>query len=209
MRKKRLHIHKRPIYNLLGDCVGYEAIQKGIKIVECDKATADRIVEKYHYSHKATKNAFASLLVIYRGKVQGVLQCGYGIRPKIKGQYKPEQVREFDRMWLSDVMPKFSETIVLSLFHRYLRLAHPEVKVLISYADTSVGNKGAIYRASNYILVDRLKVDFYLLPNGERVHPVTMWHRHKTRAWETLQKLYPDIKHIRNGEQLKFVKYLK
>ena len=89
-----------------------------------------------------------------------------------------------------------------------MRLAHPEVKVLISYADTSVGNKGTIYKAANYELIDRLQADFYLLPSGERVHPVSMWHRHGTRAWDFLQKKYPGIAHIRDGEQLKFVKYL-
>lgn len=194
---------------MFGGCIGYEAPQKGIKIIECDKATADRLVEKHHYTHKATKNSFASLLVVHYGKVKGVLQCGYGIRPKIKGVYDPEQVREFDRMWLDDSMPKFSETIVLSLLHRYMRLAHPKVKVLIGYADTSVGHKGTIYRAANYTLIDRLKVDFYELPNGERIHPVTMWHRHKTREWWYIQRRYPGIRHIIEGEQLKFVKYLR
>lgn len=205
MRKR---IRKVPILDLMGGCIGFEAPEKGIKIIECDKSQADRIIIKHHYSHKVTKNSFASLLVLYYGKVSGALQCGYGIRPKIKGDYKSEQVREFDRMWLSDEMPKFSETIVLSLFHHYMKLAHPEVKVLISYADTSVGNNGTIYRAANYELIDKLNVDFYLLPNGERVHPVSMWHRHGTRSWDFLQKQYPGIKHVTNGYQLKFVKYL-
>ena len=110
-------------------------------------------------------------------------------------------------MWLSDDMPKFSETICLSLLHHYLRNAHPEIKVLISYADTSAGNKGTIYKAANYKLVDKIKADFYVLPSGERVHPVTMWHWHKTRAWGFLQKQYPGIKKA-EGYQLKFVKVL-
>lgn len=202
---KRKHIRKFPITNIFGDCIGYEAPGKEIKIVECVKEQADAIICKHHYSHKVTKNSFCSLLVVYKGKVSGALQCGYGIRPKIKGEYDAEEVREFDRMWLSDEMPKFSETIVLSLFHKYMRRAHPEVKMLISYADTSAGNTGTIYRAANYTLIDRLKVDFYQLPDGERIHPVSMWHRHKTRAWDFLQRQYPGIRHIRDGEQLKFV----
>lgn len=68
---RRKHIHKRPIYNLVGDCIGYEAIQKDIKIVECDKATADKIVSKHHYSHKATKNSFVSLIVLFHNKIGG------------------------------------------------------------------------------------------------------------------------------------------
>lgn len=207
MARKR--IKKYPIYDLMGGgVIGYEAPEKGVKIVVCEKAEADNVIVKHHYSRKVTKNSFVSLLVLYHGKVNGALQCGYGIRPKIKGDYKPEQVREFDRMWLSDDMPKYSETIVLSLFHRYMKVAHPEVKVLISYADTTAGNKGIIYKAANYKLIDRLKADFYQLADGERVHPVSMWHRHGTRAWDFLQKQYPGIIHIRDGEQLKFVYYL-
>lgn len=74
----------------------------------------------------------------------------------------------------------------------------------ISYADTSAGNKGTIYKAANYKLIAEIKADFYILPSGERVHPVTMWHRHKTRAWNFLQNQYPGIKKA-EGKQLKFI----
>lgn len=206
MSRKRYR--KIPVCDLFGGCIGYECPEKEIRIVECDKEQADRIIQRNHYSHKSVSNSCTSLVVYYKGRIHGALAMGYGIRPSIKGDFNPDQVREFDRMWLSDEMPKYSETIVLSLFHRYLRLAHPEVKVLISYADTTAGNKGTIYKAANYQLIDRLQADFYLLPSGERVHPVTMWHRHGTRSWSFLQGQYPGIVHIRDGEQLKFVKYL-
>lgn len=148
---------------------------------------------------------------MYKDKIRGAMQIGYGIRPHIKTE-KGEvldyhQVREFDRMWLSDDMPKFSETICLSLLHKYIRATHKEIKYLISYADTSIGNKGTIYKAANYEHIDTIKADFYVLPSGERVHPVTMWHRHKTRAWEVLKELYPGIKKA-EGFQLKFLKKL-
>jgi len=207
----RKHYVKRPITDLFGNVIGFECPEKGIQIIKCDKARADEIIVKHHYSHKVTRNSFVSMLVVYYGEVSGALQCGYGIRPKIKGKYKPEEVREFDRMWLSDEMPKFSETIVLSLFHKFMRAAYPEVKVLISYADTSAGNTGTIYKAANYEQIDTLKADFYLIPIGggeyERLHPVTAWHRHKTRAWGFMQRQYPGIKKA-EGYQLKFIKRL-
>ena len=78
---------------------------------------------------------------------------------------------------------------------------------MVSYCDTSVGNNGTIYKAGNYKLIDELKADFYILENGERIHPVTMWHRHKTRKWEFLKKIYPNIKKA-NGKQLKFIYHL-
>ena len=182
-------IKKIPIYQD-NKIIGYEAPSKGIKIVVCKKSEADPIIINHHYSHKVTKNSFLSFLVYYYGKVSGALQVGYGTKPKSKGQYNSNEVREFDRMWLSDDMPKFSETITISLLHHYLRKVHPEIKHLISYADNSddVGNVGTIYKAANYRLVGKIKSDFYILESGERVHPITMWHRHKTRKWSFLIK---------------------
>ena len=199
-----MKLKKKHIVDLIGHCIGYECPSKEISIMECEKCEADYYVVPNHYSHKAVSNSCISLIVTYKGKKEGALQIGYGIRPKIKGHFDPESVREFDRMWLSDNMPKFSETIVLSLLTHYLKESHPEIKVLISYADTSAGKTGTIYKAGNYELVDRLKADFYVMPDGERVHPVTMWHRHKTRSWDFLQKTYPGIKKA-DGEQLKFI----
>lgn len=197
-------LKKRPITNSTGQILGYEAPSKDIQIIVCDKAVADAIIIKNHYSHKVTKNSFLSFLVYYKGKVEGALQVGYGIKPKSKGLFNPDEVREFDRMWLSDVMPKYSETITLSLLHHYLKKAHPQIKHLISYADTTVGNEGTIYKAANYKLIDKIKADFYILESGERVHPITMWHRHGTRKWDFLSKQYPNIKKA-IGFQMKYL----
>ncbi len=196
-------LKKQPIHGFLGEIIGYDCPCKQVKILVCEKSEADAIIEKHHYSKKPTKNSFLSMLVLHYGAVSGALQIGYGIRPKIKGADDPESVREFDRMWLSDTMPKYSETIVLSMLHKYLKQAHPNIKKLISYSDTSVGNNGTIYRAGNYKEIGRIKADFYILANGERVHPVSMWHRHGSRAFGLLQSIYPQIKKA-DGMQLKF-----
>lgn len=198
------NLKKTPIYDWTNYLVGYECIIKDIKIIICEKSQADIIISKYHYSKKPTKNSFLNFLVYWKGEINGALQLGYGIRPKIKGIYNSDEVREFDRMWLSDKMPKFSETITLSLLHNYLKKNYPKLKALISYSDTSVGNNGTIYKAANYKLIDNIKSDFYILENGERIHPVTMWHRHKTRKWELMKEIYPNIKKA-TGRQLKFL----
>lgn len=195
---------KYPVTDSAGKIIGYEVKEKDIKIIVCQKKEADNIIITNHYSHKATKNSFLSFLVYYKGNICGALQVGYGIKPRSKGHLNPDEVREFDRMWLSDEMPKYSETITLSLLHHYLQKVYPEIKYLISYADTSVGNEGTIYKAANYKLIDKIKADFYILESGERVHPITMWHRHGTRRWDFLVKQYPNIRKA-NGYQMKYL----
>tara|TARA_R110000744_G_C19100447_1_gene533499 strand:+ start:45 stop:686 length:642 start_codon:yes stop_codon:yes gene_type:complete len=201
-------LKKTKIKDWTGYVVGYECKKKQIQIVMCDKHQADSIIIKYHYSKKPTKNSFLNMLVIYENKVSGALQIGYGIRPNKNKNFKKGEVVEFDRMWLSDNMPKYSETITLSLLNNFLKNRYKNLKAIISYSDTSVGNNGTIYKAGNYKLIDKHKVDFYITQEGERIHPVTMWHRHKTRAWDFLKNKYPNIKKA-NGYQLKYIYYLK
>lgn len=211
MSRRRKKLEKTPIFGFCGFVVGYECEEKGVRIMECDKSQADAIIVPHHFSHKVTKNSCINLLVLYNGKISGAMQIGYGIRPHIKTERNEvldyHCVREFDRMWLSDSMPKYSESVCLSLLHHYLKVTHKEIKYLISYADTSIGNTGTIYKAANYDLIGVLKADFYVLPNGERIHPISMWHRHRTRKWNVITKLYPGIRKA-NGFQLKFLKRL-
>lgn len=174
-----------------------------IRIEEVAAALARPIVEAHHYSHKVAPNSFVSFFV---NGGEGVIQLGYGIRPKLKQKISPliteKNFCEFDRMWLSDTLPKFSESRVIGLLLWYIKFRWPELRFIITYADGSVGNKGTIYQATNAIEIEGKDVDFYILPTGERVHPVSMWHRHKTRAFEMMEKIYPGIVWVR-GKSVK------
>lgn len=191
--------------------------RKWIELRECSQEQADELIIKHHYSHKATENRFLSMGVYsvqYGGggdKMLGAIQLGYGIRPKMKYTFGADitgdNAREFDRMWLDDCLPKYSETIAISCLEHYLRRRWPQIKYLITYADGSVGKTGTIYKAANYTPCGTVKADFYILPSGERVHPVSMWHRHKTRKWAFLQKVYPGIRRA-EGVQYRFIKCL-
>ena len=170
-----------------------------ITLKECPNDEADKVIIQKHYSRKATKNRFKSFSV--NGE-KGYLQLGYGIRPHMKHTISNlithNNYCEFDRMWLSDELPKNSESQVIGLLLSYLKQIYPRIKFIITYADGSVGNKGIIYQATNAIALDNLPCDFYVLAGGERVHPISMYHRHGTRARAFLEKFYPGIQHI-NG----------
>ena len=177
-----------------------------LTLKEVKNSVVDILVRKYHYSHKPTKNRFFSMIV---NNEDGFVQLGYGIRPTLKKHIcsliEKGNFCEFDRMWLSDKLPKNSESQVISLLLTYIKNKYPKIKFIITYADGSVGNTGIIYKASNAIYIDKIKVDFYLLPTGERIHPVSMYHRHKSRAKNVLEKIYPGIIHIHNEFQYRYL----
>ena len=53
MRRRKLN--KSPVLGFCGFVIGYECKEKGIKLMECDKAQADAIIVPHHFSHKVTK----------------------------------------------------------------------------------------------------------------------------------------------------------
>jgi hypothetical protein len=189
-----------------GKPIGYYCEEKGIYLALWPNKEASRIITDNHYAKRPTSLLDFSFLVFWYGEVHGALQIGRGIQPKAKGGLPPETTREFDRMWLSDAMPKYSETIVISLLIHFLREA-TNLTHLISWADGSAGNVGTIYKAANFKFLKQKPVDFYL-HNGERIHPLRLYHRHGTRAWAFLSGQYPGITKLK-GVQRQFVYEIK
>jgi hypothetical protein len=169
-----------------------------ITLTEVNSSVVRKLIEENHYSHKCTPNHFLSFDI---NNGLGAIQLGFGIRPHIKSSVSKlidkKNYCEFDRMWVDDKLPKNSESQIISLLLRYIKIKYPEIKFIITYADGSAGNRGVIYQATNGIEIKPILCDFYQTEQGERIHPVSMWHRHKTRAWKFLQEQYPNIKHIK------------
>jgi hypothetical protein len=58
---------------------------------------------------------------------------------------------ELARLWVDDRIPANAESYVIGRAIRYVRARHPEVGMLVSYADPSAGHTGAIYKATNWL----------------------------------------------------------
>lgn len=58
---------------------------------------------------------------------------------------EPGKVLELNRMWVDDAMPRNTATALLSECFKLL-----PARVIVSYADTSAGHSGYVYRAANF-----------------------------------------------------------
>lgn len=75
---------------------------------------------------------------------------------------------ELARLWIADDIPSNAESWLISQAVRHVRQWHPDVAVLVSYADPSVGHQGTIYKAANWVIDGRTdddrkspRVDYY------------------------------------------------
>tara|TARA_R100001530_G_scaffold130801_1_gene101978 strand:- start:72 stop:794 length:723 start_codon:yes stop_codon:yes gene_type:complete len=160
-----------------------------LTLTKCTLDHARKGVVKHHYSRKVSRNSFLSFAV---NKTEGFIQLGYGMNPTKKSTISKlitlDNHCEFDRMWLSDALPKFSESQVISLLLSYIKQVHPNIQFIITYADEAMGNTGIIYQATNALSLGKHKTHFYILPNGERTHAVSLWHKYKTSSKEFLKE---------------------
>lgn len=192
---------------LFGDEVlGVRVPARDVVLRLCDQREAGNVIRRHHYSQKAISQSYFNAIVEWGGHVNGALMLGYGLNVKSSDMANGDTI-QFDRMWLSDAMPKLSETVVLGALHTLLRAALPHIKRIITYSDTSEGNMGTIYRAANYQEVGRSPSSFFRMPDGEKVHTITLWHRGGTTLEDRARRELDGIRKI-HGDQIKFEYWL-
>lgn len=118
-----------------------------LKVREVFAKEAMAMVVDKHYLHRRTGISYAYGL-FFDGKMVGV--CTFGCPPSRHLQMgacptDPSLVIELNRLWVSDDMARNTESWFIS---RALKQLPP--RIVVSYADTSWGHIGYIYRASNF-----------------------------------------------------------
>ena len=127
------------------------ATLQAIRVGPIAQSIAKPLIVNGHYLHSypgGTKLAFG---VFLGSALLGVLTLGVG--PKLGYQLvagaKPEDCVTLTRLWLSDRLPRNSESRVLGIVLRALK-RHTSLKFVLAYADPSVGHVGTIYQASGW-----------------------------------------------------------
>ena len=165
-------------------------------VATINKREAIRLAIANHYLHRKPPVSFAFGLINANGEIKGIVTFGCPASHHVlMGACKlnPTCVVELNRLWVSDDMPRNSESWFVS---RALALLPP--KIVLSYADTSVGHFGYVYRALNFYYagwtdMDRKTPRFdYITPdrhsrdafrNGERRFTERVRRRPKVKYW--------------------------
>jgi hypothetical protein len=80
-------------------------------------------------------------------------------------------VMELTRLALYDWAPRNSESWFIAQTFRWMECNRPDVSILLSYADSSVGHVGTIYQATNWIYTGASTNDMvYQMDNGDVIH---------------------------------------
>lgn len=125
-------------------------------IKEIDKDEALSMIRKYHYSNTLPKLNKYFVGFFLDGSLVGVITLGWGTRPRhtiqrIFPSLDTDDYLEIGRMCMTEEMPRNSESQMISQLVKWLKMYHPEIKILFTWADGMVGKVGYVYQASNFI----------------------------------------------------------
>ena len=154
-----------------------------VKVIK--SKVANEFVKLNHYSGKVVQNSKLHFGCFLDNKLHGVLSYGFPIdKRKMLGLVETEnktelskwnEFLELNRMAFDDYLPKYSESRCISISFRLIKKHAPQIKYIISFADSTQCGDGTIYRASGFHLtMIKKNSDLYLLPNGDIKHSMTI-----------------------------------
>jgi hypothetical protein len=148
-------------------------------------AAAKYAVETWHYSRRMPKSKLAKIGAWEDGRFIGVVIFGVGGGNSTRGdQYglrASGDVCELVRVALTSHNSSVSKIVAISL--KFLRRANPNLRLVISFADTMQGHHGGIYQAGNWIYTGLTDGDREFHVKGEILHPRTI----HLRGWRQVE----------------------
>lgn len=174
--------------NLMNENVVYGFGSNKLCIKEIDRNVANGIIKKNHYSKKYYQLSYIHLGVYSDNVLCGVLQFGYAMNPasgcKVVKNTANDEYLELNRMWISDVMPRNTESMVMSYSIKYIKKKYPKVNWIQSFADERCGGLegrwNKYYRIikinARSIYLDSLGIYILLIKNQLKAYCLTRSH---------------------------------
>lgn len=179
-----------------------------VKVIPASIATP--FIRKHHYSGKVVNNSCLHFGCFLDNELHGVMSYGPSLdKSKILTLVEGTQWNEFlelNRMAFDDVLPRNAESFCIAKSIKLIKKNAPQIKWIISFADGCSCGDGTIYRASNFVLTDiKPNHNIVLLPNGEKIHKMTLESNPTSPRKELGGKSYSEI----TGGKNDFRKYIQ
>ena len=137
------------------------------EVSEVNPGRVAPMIRASHYLHRMPAVVPCAMALTVDGWVAGALV--WALPPHETAKRYGDVTWELARLWLRDELPKNSETWFIARCIKHVRMEHQEVKVLVSYADPTVGHEGTIYKAGNWTYEGLSAKRKDIIANGRRI----------------------------------------
>ena len=182
-----------------------------IRITPIGFQIAKRVLVEHHYLHSMPGGTQICLGALVGDRLLGVLTFGVGPTNahRLVDGATPSDCVTLTRLWLSDELPKNSESRVVGIALRSLRAA-TTLKFVLTYADPNAEHVGTIYQATNWIYIGRSQA-MPLLDLGDGVgrHTRTVAHDFGTHSLKHFRRHGMDVKRIPQVPKHRYIYFLE
>ena len=203
------HIFRDPIHEAGPGSSPRVALHQ-IRVAPIPLVLAKAMIVQHHYLHSwpgGTKLAFG---VFVGMRLLGAIILGVGPTNahRMVAGAGPEDCLALTRLYLSDDLPKNSESKVLGIVLRNLK-RHTNVRFLISYADPAQGHLGTIYQATNWLYTGLSEaMPLYDLGDGKARHSRSLAHAFGTHSVKYFKKHGIKVTKVPQSRKHRYVYFL-
>jgi hypothetical protein len=173
-------------------------------------SVAKQLLVREHYLHSfpgGTKLAFGAFL---DSRLLGALTLGAGpanCYSLVEGA-TPDDCLTLSRLWLSDELPKNSESRFISVVLRSLK-KHSGLKFLVSYADPAQGHVGTIYQATSWTYTGLSEATpLYDIGDGRHYHSRSLSHSFGSHGLAHFQRHGIEVKLVPQQAKHRYLYFL-
>lgn len=184
-----------------------------IYLKQINKNIARTLIEKNHYTHKWSLCTVAygifvkndtnnNFIDINDEKLIGAIIYGNPVGRNASTSISPllvnNNVFELTRLWIEDGHGKNIESYCIGQSIKLLNIEFPNVKCILTYADSEAGHAGTIYQACGFLYQGDNYVDIAIMPNYsvslvgppsyEWIHSRSVYSRWKTHNVDKLKE---------------------
>jgi hypothetical protein len=141
-----------------------------LKLDWCDAKAATYAVMKWHYSKTMPIGRTVKVGVWEDGVFIGVVLFSHGATPSLGKPYGMESTEAIELVRIALTKHKSTVSKILAIALRMLKTQSPNLKLVISFADTEQGHHGGIYQATNWVYAGTTKPAKVMVINGKRTH---------------------------------------
>ena len=171
---------------------------------------AKALLVRMHYLHSLPGGTCLAFGTFVGNRLLGALTWGVGptnAHRLVEGATRDDCLT-LTRLWLSDELPRNSESRTLGVAVRALR-RHTSVKFIISYADPSQGHVGTIYQASNWLYIGLSKATpLYDIGDGIARHSRSLSHAYGSHSIKHFARYGVDVKKVPQAAKHRYVYFL-
>jgi hypothetical protein len=150
-----------------------------LHLIPISRVDAKKLIVRNHYSHTLPGGTKMNFGVILNGRLLGAMTFGVGpfLGYKLVNGANPDDVVTLTRLWLSEELPRNSESKVLGIALRSLK-KETSLKFVLAYSDPAAGHLGTIYQATNWLYTGLSSaVPLYDIGDGTLHHSRSLAHQ--------------------------------